>query len=87
MYVQLPTSFSQKYVSLSLFNFLVEIKVQDPITMVSQGSFALFSTRFPHPNHFGGCCMCQNRHIKVTILALPSFHFAVVTSYELQPVH
>jgi len=59
--------------------------VQDPITLVSWGNFALFSTWFPHPNHFSGCCMLQNRHIKATILALPSFHLAVLTSYELQP--
>jgi len=59
--------------------------VQDPITLVSQGSFGSFLTWFPHPNHFGGCCMLQNHHIKATILALPSFHLAVLTSYELQP--
>jgi len=59
--------------------------VQDPITLVSQGSFSLFLTWFPHPNHFSGCCMHQNHLIKATIFALPSFHSAVLTSYELQP--
>ena len=59
--------------------------VQDSITLVPHGSFALFSTWFPHPNHFSGFCMLQNRHIKATILALSSFHSAILTSYELQP--
>jgi hypothetical protein len=31
--------------------------------------------------------MLQNHHIKATILALPRFHLAVETSYELQPAH
>ena len=57
--------------------------IQDPITMVSQGSFALFLTWIHHPNHFGGSCMLQNHHIKATISALPNFYLTVVTPYKL----
>ena len=84
-------NFSQQYASVT-FTLPCGNQGQDPITLVSECSFALSSTRFTHSNHFVSCCTLQNRHIKATlrtILALPSFHLAVVTSYEheLQPAH